>query len=64
MRNKEDVIKHAISVFGTEEKAMEWLDTERPLLFRGTAMDKLASGQDGLIFIDDILGRIEHGIYS
>ena len=58
-----DVIARAIEVFGNKEKALGWLrspvagiDDKRPLDIIGTV--------EGRRRVQDILGRIEHGIFG
>jgi putative toxin-antitoxin system antitoxin component (TIGR02293 family) len=57
------VLAHAVEVFESVERARDWLETEnrsldgqRPLAFLDT--------DAGVREVDDILGRIEHGIFG
>jgi putative toxin-antitoxin system antitoxin component (TIGR02293 family) len=57
-----DVTARAIEVLGTREKALRWLKT--PVLSLGdqTPLSLLGS-PDGIVRVEDALGRIEHGVW-
>lgn len=54
---------HAVSTFGEEEKAAAWLRRPNRAL-KGEAPIHLLDTDAGTQEIDDILGRIEHGIVA
>jgi putative toxin-antitoxin system antitoxin component (TIGR02293 family) len=55
-------IDRAIEVFGTREKALRWLKTPVPSLGDQTPLALLGS-PDGIVRVEDALGRIEHGVW-
>lgn len=58
-----NVAAHAIDVFGSREKAARWL--RRPNRALGGAVPlTLLDTAAGATQVDQILGRIEHGVYS
>jgi putative toxin-antitoxin system antitoxin component (TIGR02293 family) len=57
------VIEHAFSVFGNEEKAKLWLNSPNRALNNINPVD-LFYIPTGLKMVNDILGRIEEGVYS
>ncbi|OOQ61458.1 type II RES/Xre toxin-antitoxin system antitoxin [Mucilaginibacter pedocola] len=57
------VTEHAFEVFGDEAKAQRWLNTEIRALNYMKPID-LFHILTGLVMVDNILGRIEHGVYS
>ena len=56
------VTARAIEVFGTREKAIRWLRTPIPALSDRTPLSMLNTA-DGIEHIEDVLGRIEHGVW-
>ncbi|MGI9073821.1 MAG: type II RES/Xre toxin-antitoxin system antitoxin [Bryobacteraceae bacterium] len=57
------VMAHAIQVLGSRDKAVHWLRTGNRAL-DGTAPLSLLDTDVGTEQVSEILGRIEHGIYS
>ena len=57
------VAEHAFEVFGDEEKVKRWLNAPNRAL-NGIKPIDLFYLPTGLGMVDDILGRIEHGIFS
>jgi putative toxin-antitoxin system antitoxin component (TIGR02293 family) len=57
------VTEHAFAVFENAEKVKSWLNTPNRALNNIKPID-LFFLPTGLIMVDDILGRIEEGIYS
>ena len=58
-----DVLEHAFDVFGSDDKVKLWLNTPNGALNKARPID-LLNVPEGLSRVNDILGRIEHGIYS
>ena len=57
------VAEHAITVFEDEAKAIKWLNTPNRALNNLKPVE-LLSTYTGMGMVDDILGRIEEGVYS
>jgi putative toxin-antitoxin system antitoxin component (TIGR02293 family) len=57
------LLEHAIAVFEDEEKVKKWINTPNRALNNIKPID-LFYLPTGLSMVDDILGRIEHGVYS
>jgi putative toxin-antitoxin system antitoxin component (TIGR02293 family) len=57
------VVEHAFEVFENEEKVKRWLNYPNRALNNIKPID-LFYLPTGLKMVDDILGRIEHGVYS
>jgi len=57
------VVEHAFEVFEDEEKVKSWLNYPNRALNNTKPID-LFYIPTGLKMVNDILGRIEHGIYS
>ena len=57
------VVEHAFSVFGNEEKMKSWLNNPNRALNNIKPID-LFYIPTGLKMVNDILGRIEEGVYS
>lgn len=57
-----DVLAHALEVFGDRFKVMRWLRTPIPALGDETPQDMLARA-GGIEQVDQVLGRIEHGVW-
>jgi putative toxin-antitoxin system antitoxin component (TIGR02293 family) len=57
------VMAHAVQVLGSRDKAARWLRTANRAL-NGTAPLSLLDTDVGTEQVSEILGRIEHGIYS
>jgi len=57
------VIAHAIAVFGDEHKAAHWLSTPLSIL-DGQVPSELLNTEQGIGRVEEILGRIEHNIFS
>lgn len=60
---RKKIISHAKEVFGTKEKAEQWLAKENRSLHGKKPLDLLKS-LEGLQQVNDILIRIEYGVYS
>ena len=57
------VVEHALEVFEDEEKVKGWLNSPiRALNYQKPI--ELFSSSAGLRLVDDILGRIQYGVYS
>jgi putative toxin-antitoxin system antitoxin component (TIGR02293 family) len=57
-----DVTARAIEVLGTREKALRWL--KAPVRSLGDQTPLLLLGSpDGVVRVEDALGRIEHGVW-
>jgi putative toxin-antitoxin system antitoxin component (TIGR02293 family) len=56
------VTARAIEVFGAREKALRWLRTPLPSLSDRTPLSMLNT-TDGIGRIEEVLGRIEHGVW-
>ncbi len=57
------IMAHAIDVFGDAEKASRWLHTPNLVMERQTPLSLLDT-ESGAGWVDNVLGRIEWGIYS
>ena len=57
-----DVTSRAIEVFGDREKAIRWLRMPLPSLSNRTPLSLLRTA-DGIEQIEDVLGRIEQGVW-
>jgi putative toxin-antitoxin system antitoxin component (TIGR02293 family) len=57
------VYAHAVEMIGDEEKAVEWLRTPNRALGGERPLDQLDTDL-GTRTVDDVLGRIAHGVYS
>lgn len=57
------VAGRAAEVFGTQDKAMEWLKTPLAALGGKTPFDKLAT-ETGAARVEEILLAIEYGVYA
>lgn len=57
------VLAHAVDVFESIERARDWLKTENRALDGQTPLELLDTDA-GAHEVDDVLGRIEHGIFS
>jgi RNA recognition motif-containing protein/antitoxin Xre/MbcA/ParS-like protein len=57
-----DVTSRAIEVFGNREKAIRWLRMPLPSLSNRTPLSLLKTA-DGIEQIEDVLGRIEQGVW-
>jgi len=58
-----EVTAEATRVFESEEKAVEWLRQPCPAL-GGIKPIELLKTAEGAQLVLDIIGRIEHGVYS
>ncbi len=56
-------MKQAIDVFGSEEKARKWFETPLPAL-GGKRPFEYADTEPEAREVEDVLGRIAHGIFS
>ena len=57
------VVEHAFEVFDDESGVKQWLNSPNPALGGIKPID-LFYIPTGLGMVDDVLGRIEHGVYS
>jgi len=57
------VVEHAFEVFEDENKVQRWLNTPNPALNQMKPLD-LFYLPTGLAMVDQILGRIEEGVYT
>jgi putative toxin-antitoxin system antitoxin component (TIGR02293 family) len=57
------VIKNAERVFGDKEKAHHWLRSSRPQFSGQTPLSMLAT-EVGTRMVEEILGQIDHGMFS
>lgn len=57
------VMQHAYEVFEDAEKIKRWINKENRAL-NGMKPIQLFDTLTGLVMVNDILGRIEHGVYS
>lgn len=57
------VMQHAFEIFQDDEKVKGWMNTENKAL-KGMKPVQLMDTLTGLNMINDILGRIEEGVYS
>ena len=56
------LIARAISVFGTHERAVAWLEAANPALGGQTPLHLIETSADGAQKIEEELDAIEHGI--
>jgi cold-inducible RNA-binding protein len=56
------VAARAVEVFGNRKKAIDWLRTPLPVLSHRTPISMLET-PDGIVRVEDVLGRIEHGVW-
>jgi putative toxin-antitoxin system antitoxin component (TIGR02293 family) len=57
------LLQRAIQVFDSEPKARRWLTRPHHLL-DGSTPAAAAATVDGRAAVEDLLGRIEHGVYG
>ena len=57
------LVQHAYTVFRNEEKMKRWLNRENRALNNMKPVELLDT-LSGLILVDDVLGRIEEGVYA
>lgn len=53
----------AVEVFGDEERGARWLNSHPKALGGKTALEFIKT-EPGARWIEDVLGRIEHGVFS
>jgi putative toxin-antitoxin system antitoxin component (TIGR02293 family) len=58
----QELMAEAVRIFGSKEKALEWLKTPSVVLGGQSPEDLLSRSETGAVM--DELGRIEHGVYS
>lgn len=61
--NKRDLISYAVKVLGCSKKAHSWLYKPNKAM-GNTVPQAIMHTEEGRKEIEEILGRIEHGIYS
>jgi putative toxin-antitoxin system antitoxin component (TIGR02293 family) len=54
---------HALRTFGGDEAARDWLGTEQPALDYAIPAELLTTEQ-GCAAVEEVLGRIEHGVFT
>lgn len=59
----EALMVHAVETFGDSQKAKAWLATPNRALGQRRPLD-LMGDSEGCRQVDEILGRIDHGIFS
>ena len=57
-----NVTARAIEVFGTRERALRWLETPVRALHDRTPLSLLNTAE-GIGQVQDVLGRVEHGVW-
>lgn len=57
------LLERAVQVFGEEAEAADWLTSENVALAHGTPL-AMADTEFGAREVEDLLGRLEHGVYS
>ncbi len=57
------LVQHSYTVFRDEEKLKRWLNRENRALNNMKPVELLDT-LSGLVLVDDVLGRIEEGVYS
>jgi putative toxin-antitoxin system antitoxin component (TIGR02293 family) len=57
------VMAHALDTFGDEEKAKSWLTTPNPVLNNQEPV-QLARTTDGARRVEEVLTRIDYGMFS
>jgi putative toxin-antitoxin system antitoxin component (TIGR02293 family) len=57
------LVQHVYTVFRDEEKLKRWLNRENRALNNMKPVELLDT-MSGLVLVDDVLGRIEEGVYS
>lgn len=57
-----EIFKLSVSVFGTKERAKEWLESKHNYLNNNTALDNMQT-ETGASEVENLLYAIDHGIY-
>jgi putative toxin-antitoxin system antitoxin component (TIGR02293 family) len=57
------ILKHALETFGSEEKALHWLQRPNHLLGGSTPIDILQIEPARYELVEDELTRIDHGVF-
>ena len=63
IRRLSQLMKQALGIFGSKEKARKWFWTPLPALGGKTPLE-CAETEDGAQKVEDMLGRIAHGVFS
>ena len=58
-----EILSRAIAVLGSQDAAEAWLETPATALDRRMPIDLLATPA-GTTLVEDLLGRMEHGVYT
>ena len=58
-----ELLVKAAELFGSKEEAERWFDTPAPALERNKPIE-LMSSSVGARMVEQLLGRIEHGVYT
>lgn len=59
----EPILRHALDTFGSEEKALHWLERANPLLGGSTPIEILQTDPARRELVEDELTRIDHGVF-
>lgn len=57
------LLARATEVFGSQQRAEEWLDTPAMALDRRKPLDLLAT-HEGAMLVETLLDRLDHGVYT
>lgn len=60
---RDRIVLRTAEILGSQEEASRWLQTPNRALGGRTPMDLLDT-EPGNRQVEDVLGRIEHGVYS
>lgn len=58
-----NIIQRATEVFGSREKAQHWLSKPKSIFYETSPL-QYSQTEEGATFVLDVLGRIEHGVFS
>ena len=59
----DQIMKQAIDIFGSQEKARKWFETPLPALGGKTPLECVKT-ESGTREVENVLGRIAHGVFS
>ncbi|BCO32060.1 hypothetical protein TspCOW1_21630 [Thiohalobacter sp. COW1] len=60
----DSVLANAIEVLGDREAAERWMSTPKPALDWKTPLQHVEQGEEGERQVLDLLGALEHGVFS
>ncbi|HEX8241841.1 MAG TPA: MbcA/ParS/Xre antitoxin family protein [Longimicrobium sp.] len=63
MARREKIVEHAIETFGSRAKAEQWLRRPNRALGNDKPEDLLEQ-EEGVVRLEKVLGRIDHGLFS